>query len=152
MAALFAISTLAQFDDPDWYFWIPLYAAACLVNLANGVSKYKKMRQIAKFALLFGLFLLIKLFIQDFVQGIAGFLSLDMREKVVGGKIGSGIVIISMFLQLQASSEPYKVNKATGSNNVRVGTYVKYGMALLVGIGYGTAFVFLMFYKGEMKN
>lgn len=102
----------------DCYFWIPLYAAACVVNLVNGVSKYKKIKRIARFAQWLGFFLLTKVIIEGFVQGIAGFWSLDMREKLVREKIGSAIVISSMFLQLQASS---------GSNNAKIGKGVEYG-------------------------
>lgn len=46
----------------------------------------------------------IKVVVEDVVSGIAGFCSLDLTERVVREKIGSGLVIISMILHLKASS------------------------------------------------
>ncbi|XP_057500095.1 uncharacterized protein LOC130784282 isoform X1 [Actinidia eriantha] len=150
MALLFALSASVQFNDPDWYFWFPLYAIACVVNLVNGVSTYNIMRSVSKFTLWLGFFLLFKVLIEDFVQGIAGFWSLDMRERVVREKFGSGLVISSMFLQLQASSIPISYNPTKG-HRVDVTKHVKYGMVGLVGIGYGLSYGFFMFQKKEMK-
>ncbi|XP_057500096.1 uncharacterized protein LOC130784282 isoform X2 [Actinidia eriantha] len=82
--------------------------------------------------------------------GIAGFWSLDMRERVVREKFGSGLVISSMFLQLQASSIPISYNPTKG-HRVDVTKHVKYGMVGLVGIGYGLSYGFFMFQKKEMK-
>lgn len=50
------------------------------------------------------MFLFIKVAVEDFVYGIAGFWSLDLKEKVVREKFGSGFVVNSMYLQLQAAS------------------------------------------------
>lgn len=90
----------------DWYFWFPLYASACGVNLINGIGalSLKPIRKIAKLALWLGVFLFIKVAVEDFVYGIAGFWSLDLKEKVVREKFGSGFVVNSMYLQLQAAS------------------------------------------------
>ncbi|KAL7224002.1 hypothetical protein ACSBR1_025457 [Camellia fascicularis] len=152
MASLFALSASLQFNDPDWYFWIPLYASACAVNLVNGVSECKIMRPIARFAQWFGFFLLIKALIEDFVEGIDGFWSLDMRERVVREKFGSGLVIISMFLHFQALSSSSSVKgKPTKKNEVKVANYVQYGTAVLVAISYGLSFAFFIFQKREMK-
>ncbi|XWS45354.1 hypothetical protein CRYUN_Cryun15aG0129600 [Craigia yunnanensis] len=35
MAVMFGFSLSAQLNDPDWYFWFPLYACAGVVNLLN---------------------------------------------------------------------------------------------------------------------
>ncbi|CAL5371143.1 unnamed protein product [Camellia sinensis] len=147
MASLFALSASLQFNDPDWYFWIPLYASACAVNLVNGVSEYKIMRPIARFAQWFGFFLLIKVLIEDFVEGIDGFWSLDMRERVVREKFGSGLVIISMFLHFQAlsSSSSSVKGKTTEKNEVKVPNYVQYENGSLGGHQLRALFCFLYF-------
>ena len=68
----------------DWYFWFPLYACACVVNLLNWrISPKGAIKHIAKVALLLGVFLFIKVVIEDFVSKIAGFWSLDLTERVV---------------------------------------------------------------------
>ncbi|XP_052195627.1 uncharacterized protein LOC127803444 [Diospyros lotus] len=137
MAFIFAISASVQLNDPDWYLWFPLYAAACAVNLVNGASMYiNQMRQIARLTLWLGGFLLIKPLIEDFVKGIAGFWSLDMRERVVRERFGSGLAVASMSLQLKASS--------MSMFEVKVRPHVEYGMAVLVGITYGLSLAFLM--------
>lgn len=87
MAALFAISTYFQFNDPDWYFWIPLYMSACIVNL---VKIRSRIRALARFTFWLGVFLFLKVVMEDFLSGIAGFWSLDMRERVVREKFGTG--------------------------------------------------------------
>ncbi|GFQ01916.1 hypothetical protein PHJA_002335500 [Phtheirospermum japonicum] len=107
MASLFALSACFQFNDSDWYFWIPLYATACIVNLVKWAKKpNSRMRKMAKFALWLGIFLFIKVSIEDFSEGttIAGFWSLNMRERIVREKFGSGLVISSIFLLLQNSN------------------------------------------------
>ena len=43
---------------------------------------------------------------EDFVNEIAGFWSLNLSERVVREKIGSGLVVISLILQLEASLVP----------------------------------------------
>lgn len=42
---------------------------------------------------------------EDFVNETAGFWSLDLSERVVREKTGSGLVIFSLILQLQALSK-----------------------------------------------
>ncbi|KAL8546227.1 hypothetical protein ACS0TY_006078 [Phlomoides rotata] len=100
MASLFALSASFQFNDPDWYLWIPLYSTACVANLVNGA------KGMGKFALWLGLLLFIKVAVEDLINGAAaaGFWSLDMRERVVREKFGSGLVVTSMFLV--SSSDP----------------------------------------------
>ncbi|XP_059624698.1 uncharacterized protein LOC132267574 isoform X2 [Cornus florida] len=144
MASLFALSASLQFNDPDWYFWFPLYATACVVNLANWISNKKIIRSNAKFSLWLGVFLFLKVVIEDFVYGIAGFWSLDMRERVVREKFGSRFVVCSMFLQLEALSIP---NDPTRGRKVYVAKHVQYGMAVLVGFSYGVSFLFFVFQK-----
>ncbi|PKI42756.1 hypothetical protein CRG98_036884 [Punica granatum] len=144
MALLFGYSASAQLDDPDWYLWLPLYACACIVNLANPTAPDGSlMRKMAKLALVLGLFLFFKVVVEDGKHGIAGFWSLDMRERVVREKFGSGLVVSSMFLHLQASSPPHP--------NRRVARFVEYGMGILVGISYGLSFMFFAFHKDEKK-
>ncbi|KAJ8621044.1 hypothetical protein MRB53_029573 [Persea americana] len=60
MASLFAYSASVQFNDPDWYFWFPLYASASVVNLLGICFILKPRNQIAKFALGVGVFLFLK--------------------------------------------------------------------------------------------
>jgi hypothetical protein len=64
------------------------------------------IRQIAKVTLWFAALLFVKVVIEDYVNGTAGFWSLDLSERVVREKTGSGLVLISMILHLEASSEP----------------------------------------------
>ncbi|KAL3378525.1 hypothetical protein AABB24_004445 [Solanum stoloniferum] len=137
MAFLFALSASFQFNDPDWYFWFPLYALACLVNMVNGFTK------IAKITLLMGTILFLKVVIEDiwFHQGISGIWSFDMRERVVREKIGSGLVILSMSLLLQKENP----------NNTTLPNHVELGQSILVAIGYGLSFAFFLFSKPEMK-
>lgn len=99
----------------DWYFWFPLYALACLVNMVNRFTK------IAKITLLMGTILFLKVVIEDvcFHQGISGIWSFDMRERVVREKIGSGLVILSMSLLLQKGNP----NSTTPSNHVELGNF-----------------------------
>ncbi|KAF5752943.1 hypothetical protein HS088_TW01G00861 [Tripterygium wilfordii] len=142
MASLFAYSASVQFNDPDWYFWLPLYACAFFVNLVNWVFLFNStIRQIAKLALWLGLFLFVKVVIEGFVSGAAGFWSLDLSERVVREKIGSGLVVTSMILHLEASSSEAKLRPR----------YIEHGMTILVGISYGLPFAFFVVHKGEMK-
>lgn len=60
----------------------------------------------AKFAFWFGLLLFVKVVMEELGNGIAGFWSIDMRERVVREKLGSWLVVISMFLFLESSSHP----------------------------------------------
>ncbi|KAK6924293.1 TMEM220 protein [Dillenia turbinata] len=126
MALIFAYSTSVQFNDSDWYFWIPLYASACVVHLMNMHYKfdYKPTKPIAKLALCLGIFLFIKVVLEDFVNGIAGFWSLDLRERVVREKIGSGLVVISMLLHLEALSI---TRESTKGNKPKFPIHVEYG-------------------------
>lgn len=107
---------------------------------------YKTIHQVARFALGFGMFLFIKVVIEDHVPGTAGFWSLDMRERSVREKFGSGLVISCMFLQLKAMN-PFPIKE----NKVKVAIHIQYGMAMLVGISYGFSLVFYLFQEREMK-
>ncbi|PIN19609.1 hypothetical protein CDL12_07711 [Handroanthus impetiginosus] len=124
MASLFALSTCFQFNDPDWYFWIP----DCII------------RNMAKFAFWLGLFLFFKVAIEGFVRGTEGIWSLDMQERIVREKFGSELVIISMFLLLENSSNPNHPTHLT-----------KYGTQILLAIAYGLSFGFFMFQHDEMR-
>jgi hypothetical protein len=67
-----------------------------------GISCRTQTRLIARMSLLLGIFLFIKVVIEDFVNGTAGFWSLDLSIRVVREKTGSGLVVISLILQLEA--------------------------------------------------
>ncbi|KAM7506940.1 hypothetical protein LguiA_017393 [Lonicera macranthoides] len=120
MASLFALSASMQFNDPDWYFWLPLYAIACAVNLVNGVFTHKITKQVPKFGLWLGILLFIKVVLEDLLHGISGFWSLNLRDRVVREKFGSGLVISCMLLHLQVSSKTKAAN------------YVQYGMIMQI--------------------
>ena len=82
----------------DWYFWIPLYAIASIVNLLQ-----RKFNQVTRFVLWSGLLLFIRVMIEGHVYGLANLWSMDMRKRVVREKVGSGLVVASMTLHLKAS-------------------------------------------------
>ncbi|KAK3000519.1 hypothetical protein RJ639_020803 [Escallonia herrerae] len=121
MASLFALSASFQLDDPDWYLWLPLYATACVVNLVNGFFSHKINQQVVNFALWLGVVLFTKVLLEDMVHGMAGFWSLDMRERVVREKFGSGLVISCMFLQSKASKQ------SLGRKDERVASSIQRG-------------------------
>ncbi|XP_047945163.1 uncharacterized protein LOC125191791 [Salvia hispanica] len=131
MASLFGLSTCFQFNDPDWYLWIPLYASACYVNLLKFCKPNSpRIRKVAKFGLCLGVFLFIKVWAEDLIHGICGIWCMDMRERVVRERFGSGLVVSSMFLV---------------KNNSR------YGMPILVGFAYGISFIFFAFQHHQMR-
>lgn len=66
----------------------------------------------------------IKVVIEGFVSGIAGLCSLDLTERVVREKIGSGFVVISMILRLEAAS----VNKQR--KNKKISSFIDVGEIL----------------------
>ena len=70
------------------------------------ISSTTTIMHVARVSLLLGLFLFIKVVMEDFVNEIAGFWSLNLSERVVREKIGSGLVVISLILQLEASLVP----------------------------------------------
>ncbi|XP_051117715.1 uncharacterized protein LOC127242278 [Andrographis paniculata] len=136
MAALFALSTCFQFNDPDWYLWIPLYAAACAANLKIPNSKI-----LAKFGFWVGAFLFVKVAaIEGVLGGTRVAWSLGMKDRVVRETFGSGLVVSSMFLCLENPSS---------SNHS--GTLSKYGLKMLVGVSYGLSLFFFAFQYGEMR-
>ncbi|KAM6564519.1 hypothetical protein CsatB_024517 [Cannabis sativa] len=152
MAALFAYSASVQLNDHDWYFWLPLYSGASIVNLVSWVISSKPINHLGEAVLCLGIFLFIKVVMEDIGDGISGFWSMDLSERVIREKIGSGLVVISMILQLIASSSstqsPQVSMKRHRNSYPR---YVEYGMAFLVGFSYGLPFVFFVLQRGEMK-
>ncbi|KAI9089227.1 hypothetical protein K1719_029506 [Acacia pycnantha] len=140
MGSLFAYSASVQLNDPDWYVWFPLYSCACIVNLTNSIISTNLNRQIAKLALWLGMFLFVKVVVEDFVNGISGFLSIDLSERVVREKTGSLLVIISMILQLGQSSAPDEPSRL-----------VNYGMILLVFFCCILSLLFFVVQRREMK-
>ncbi|XP_017983217.1 PREDICTED: uncharacterized protein LOC18611012 [Theobroma cacao] len=150
MAIMFGFSSSVQLNDPDWFFWFPLYACACVVNLVNWRNSSKgAIRHIAKVALFLAVFLFVKVVIEDSLTKIAGFWSLDLTERVVREKTGSALVIISMILHLKAISDPTDLKQRKKKN--KIGRLVEYGMAFVVAFSYGLPFVFFVVQKGEMR-
>ncbi|XXG81305.1 hypothetical protein AAC387_Pa09g1973 [Persea americana] len=139
MASLFAYSASVQFNDPDWYFWFPLYASASVVNLLGICFILKPRNQIAKFALGVGVFLFLKVVEEGYVCGLAELWSLDLSQRLVREKMGSGLVVISMVLQLKHSSVP---NDPTRRKREKFGSYVALGMVLLVAVSFGLSLSF----------
>ena len=76
-------------------------------------------------ALFLGALLFIKVVIEGFVSGIAGLCSLDLTERVVREKIGSGFVVISMILHLEAASENKQRKNKKISSFIDVGEILK---------------------------
>lgn len=91
------------FLPSDWYLWLPLYAVASAVNLLQIGTTVKPVQTAARMALLVGGALFLKVAMEGYAQGTAGVWSLDMRERVVREKLGSGLVIVSMLLHLEPS-------------------------------------------------
>ncbi|XP_020104288.1 uncharacterized protein LOC109721224 isoform X2 [Ananas comosus] len=151
MTLLFAYSASVQLDDPDWYFWLPLYAVASAVNLSQALSfQSKVLAQVSEFALWGGVFLLLKVVCEAcHVDGVGGLWSMDMRERVVREKIGSGLVVISMILYLKATSHASKVPKRGKSEQAP--TSLGYGMAILVAVSFGLSFYFFLSVKEQMR-
>ncbi|CAM8909478.1 unnamed protein product [Rhodiola kirilowii] len=154
MGLLFAYSALVQLDDHDWYLWLPLYVCAAIVNLVQVISLTPRLKSAAKLGLGLGLCLLVKVVAEDVVYGLSGFASLDLSERVVREKIGSGLVVVSMLLQLKAldSQSTVKIKKGEKlKRRLRISSSVQFGMALLVGVAYGLPFVFFVVQKCQMK-
>ncbi|KAL9265416.1 hypothetical protein AKJ16_DCAP19883 [Drosera capensis] len=152
MASLFAACASVQLDDPDWYFWLPLYSFASYVNLMScwRLPSRRLIATISVIAFLLGFFMFVKVVVEDHVNGIAGFWSVDMRERVVREKIGSGLVLISMALHLAESS----IHKDDGGENrerSNASLHVQSGMVSLVCISYGLSLFFLLYHEEEMK-
>ncbi|XP_021905142.1 uncharacterized protein LOC110820075 isoform X1 [Carica papaya] len=148
MASMFAYSASVQLNDPDWYFWFPLYAFASMVNLLNWKISYNiRIRHVANLALLLGIFLFFKILLEICSSGttIAGFLSLDLNQRLVREKTGSGLVVISMILHIKTSSP------SPNPKQPKLPRFVEYGMAGLVGFSYGFPFFFFAILKKEMK-
>ncbi|XP_057746497.1 uncharacterized protein LOC130965751 isoform X1 [Arachis stenosperma] len=150
MAILFAYSASVQLNDPDWYFWFPLYSCACIVNLTNGVVSTKLRRKIGIITLCSGILLYLKVVLEDVVYGIAGFWSLDLSERVVREKIGSILVVMSMILQMEAFK--VQTNNTLKTRVKEFSNMVKYGMLILVGFSYMLPLIFFVVLKGEMNK
>ncbi|CAI0554024.1 unnamed protein product [Linum tenue] len=153
MGALFAYSASVQLNDPDWYFWFPLYTGACAVNLMNvaAATSNPVSRRIAEVTLWAALFLFCKVVVEDLATGTAGLWSLDLRERVVREKIGSGMVFVSMVLHFKAFPLPEAEGKKKGKEH-GIPRHVEYGMLGLVVFSFGLPSVFFrVMGGGEMK-
>ncbi|EEF40078.1 hypothetical protein RCOM_0604340 [Ricinus communis] len=76
---------------------------------------------------------------------------LDLSERVAREKTGSGLVIISLILHLEASSEPKQSSSRKDGNKKGFPTCVEYGMAILVTFSFGLPFIFFVVKNGEMR-
>ncbi|KAJ8485820.1 hypothetical protein OPV22_018305 [Ensete ventricosum] len=119
MSLLFAYSASVQLDDPDWYFWFPLYAFAFGINLLHCGFTSNSLSRSAMLVLCAGILLLAKVIVEGYVKGVAGLWSLNMRERVVREKLGSGLVVVSMLLQLKASRASEEAKKGRGEEAAR---------------------------------
>lgn len=114
---------------PDWYFWFPLYVLAAAINLLRLNFRWRAIAQSAMLVLCGGISLLIKVLVEAHLYGLCGFWSMDMRERVVREKIGSGLVAISMLCILitaAASQEPLRERKAQDRNYVASGKCIPF--------------------------
>lgn len=90
----------------------------------NWAISSKAIKHVAEGALWLGIFLFIRVIAEStLVDGVSGFWSLDLSERVIREKIGSGLVIISMILQLTASSLEAPPHKQQS----KFPRYVEYG-------------------------
>ncbi|KAJ3672793.1 hypothetical protein LUZ60_006167 [Juncus effusus] len=146
MSLLFAYSALVQLNDPDWYFWLPLYSGAFVVNLFKLSKRSTALNQVANMSLIGGFLLYIKVVVEDWMNGIAGFWSIDMRERVVREKIGSALVFLSMLLHLKLTHLPKQSKKETTHQPFPL---IETGMALLAAGSYGLSIYVLAFVNKE---
>ncbi|XP_077217585.1 transmembrane family 220 helix protein [Tasmannia lanceolata] len=144
MVSLFAYSATVQLNDPDWYLWFPLYSIGSAVNLLNISFPSKTSNQMAKLAFGVGILLFLKVVIEGYMYGLAGIWSLDMGERVVREKTGSGLVVASMFLQLKASAITKDPNRRKRDE---IGRYLECGMALLLVVSFGLSLAFFVLVK-----
>ncbi|CAI9110040.1 OLC1v1010003C1 [Oldenlandia corymbosa var. corymbosa] len=150
MAFLFAVSASFQLNDPDWYFWFPLYTCGCIVNLANGLCRFPKTPTLAKLTLWLGVCLFIKVAVEGLaIGGVSVLWSIDMRERVVREKNGSGLVTASMYVhlmkQLSRHHQPTR-------HEAEPATLIQNGMLLtLVTVGYGVSVLFYLRHHQEMR-
>lgn len=101
-----------------------MYSCAAYVNLKRTLSFVapKRITAAGIVALWLGMFLLIKVLLEDFFGDMIGIWSLDMRHRLVREKIGSGLVIWSMILQLSVEQDPTKWN------SMEIGLLIEFGM------------------------
>ena len=102
------------------------------MNLLKWNVSLEAMNNVAKAAMGVGICLWVKVVAEDYMNGIAGFLSLDLSERVVREKTGSGLVVCSMILHLiAASSSSPKLRRTSKSKSKRVfPRHLTYGKAI----------------------
>eukprot|EP01018_Ginkgo_biloba_P032034 Gb_30901 [translate_table: standard] len=142
MAILFAYSASVQLNDPDWYFWLPLYSLASVVNMVNTVRINKTNKHLVFIAFWGGLALFVKVVIEacfweTYTIEWKEFFCLDLKKTVVREKLGSGLAVISMWLHSKALL-PYKQQDRPSSQEVR--SSLVFGMTLLVAVSAGLCF------------
>ncbi|CAD5173319.1 unnamed protein product [Musa acuminata subsp. malaccensis] len=150
MSLLFAYSASYFYDLflPDWYFWFPLYAFAFGINLLHCGFTSNTLSRSAMSILCAGILLLVKVIVEGYVEGVAGLWSLNMRERVVREKLGSGLVVMSMFLHLKASHASKEAKKGRGELAARS---AESGMVILVAASIGLTVYFFLTVQEHMK-
>lgn len=101
-----------------------MYSCAAYVNLKR-ISSFVASKRITAagiVALWLGMFLLIKVLLEDFFGDMIGIWSLDMRHRLVREKLGSGLVIWSMILQLAVQQN------STNWKSIKIGLLIEFGM------------------------
>ncbi|KAJ8764522.1 hypothetical protein K2173_006262 [Erythroxylum novogranatense] len=150
MAALFAYSASVQLNDPDWYFWFPLYSCGGVVNLMNCKVSCTQIRRAALVTLWLGIFLFLKVVFEGFMISRSGFWSLDLSKRLVREKTGSGLVVASMVLHLLSLHETTHAMPRK-NKELRSYSYISYGMAILACFSFGLPFFFFVIMHGELK-
>lgn len=100
------------------------------MNLLKWDVFLEAMNQVGKATMGLGICMWMKVVAEDYMNGIAGFLSLDLSERVVREKTGSGLVVCSMILHLIAasSSSSLKIHRTSKSKR-EFPRYLTYGKA-----------------------
>ncbi|XP_031480822.1 uncharacterized protein LOC116250951 [Nymphaea colorata] len=145
MATLFAYSASVQLNDPDWYLWFPLYAFAFGIHLLQSIRIFGRSKWVAGITFCMALFLFLKVVYEAYAYGGFGEVaSLDMEKRVVREKLGSGLVLISMFFQYKASDvadSPVRVRRE------QIWKTIEYGMLMLVALSFGLSVTFVVLVK-----
>ncbi|CAM6097731.1 unnamed protein product [Calypogeia fissa] len=139
LSVLFAYSASVQLNDHDWYIWLPFYTLACLVCLAHAFQFSAASRLSAFVGLVGGSLLFIKVVLEgcfrDEVFSWTDLVSLDMEQTLVREKLGSLIVCLALWLELEVSK------LAVGENSWSLAS-LHTGMFLLVSASIGLCAVY----------
>jgi hypothetical protein len=98
-------------------------------------SKKKTLNLVAKLTLVGGNLLFVKVVIEaQLLSGLLAIWSMDMRERVVREKVGSGLVVLSMFLHLKDSATSTDHTKF--AKQTRISAFPQVGETLYETISY----------------